>query len=313
MIKRKILVLLQTLCLGILFSVQVFSQTAENDKTVFFRVTAVNDKREVQKELKKENFKVKEGKTEKEISYFSDQEEPAGVTILLDVSDSMDLNRKQSAANTALKFIQGANEQNDYSIITFGKKIKKISDWGSTDDEIVKTLIEAGNTKEKNGATSFFDAVSVAIESFSGSKYEKRVLLILSDGVDNNSKIRFEKLEKQLKFSDVQVYSISITGLDDFGSPTGRQGQANLEGIASATGGISFYPQTRRELDDFLVILIQAIKFQYKIGFEGQKPFRKDDWRSFEIKAESDADEKGKKKKLKVFTKQGYYADQPNK
>ncbi|MGI8639702.1 MAG: VWA domain-containing protein, partial [Pyrinomonadaceae bacterium] len=207
--KNTISTLLQIFCVGLLASTFGFSQTNDSE-TVYLRVNVTDKRGRTVTDLKKESFKVREGKIEQEISYFSDREEPAGVAVLIDISDSVKLEISQAMAKVALKFVQLANNKNDYSLIAFGNEVYPLTDWGSTDEQIVKALNKVANLNLKYENTNVYDACSFALDKLEKSKFQKKILLIFSDGMDNGSGKGFGKVREKIKASDVLIYSIGF-------------------------------------------------------------------------------------------------------
>ena len=309
--RNTISILLQILCFAFLSSTLGFSQTNDSE-TIYLRVSATDKYGRIVTDLKKESFKVKEGKIEQEISYFSDLEEPAMVVILIDISASVELKTRQAAAKAALKFVQLANNKNDYLLVAFGNEVYPLTDWGSTDEQIVEALNKVASLKFDSENTGLYDACSFALEKLEKGKYQKKILLIFSDGMDTVSDKSFRKVREKIKTSDVLIFSISLVDRKDLGSMEAIQGQAFLDELTGITGGKGFYPQTQKELDEIMERISMLLQKQYVIGYKPKENPKKDRWRSVEVKAEGLA-ENGKKVSLKVFTRKGYYTERAQK
>lgn len=297
---KKISLPLSLLCLWFLSSTLVFSQTDGDSQTIYLRVNVTNKFGRNVTGLKKEHFKVTEGKTEQEISYFNDREEPASVAVLMDISGSVTANEIQAAAKTALRFVQTANSKNDYLLVAFGSEIYPLADWGSTDKQIVEALNQAANFKRNPQNTKFHDACWFALEKLEKSRFQKKVLLIVSDGEDTDSDRTSAKVKEKLKASDISVYSISFMNSDTVKS---FQGQAFLEELTEITGGKSFFPQTLFELNELVARIVALLESQYVIGYKPKATAEKDKWRSVEVKVENRA------MPLKVLVREGYNAE----
>jgi Ca-activated chloride channel family protein len=303
---KKISALAQILIVCFLASTPVFSQNTPDRETVYFRVTVVDKKGRTVNGLKKENFAVREGKAAQEISYFSDAEEPASVAVLFDISDSVDIKSRQIAAKTALKFLKLTNEENDYSLIAFGNAIYPLLDWGSTDDQVVDVLETLAKLKLKPESTSFYDACFFALDKFDQSRHRKKILLILSDGINNTSKKSFSRIEKRFKASDALVYAISMMSSVDVGTIDGMKAQNELEKIATLSGGKSFYPASEKEALTAVERIAATLKDQYLIGYLPKASAEKEDWREVEIKVIL---LQGGKVSLDALTRAGYYKE----
>lgn len=215
-------------------------------------------------------------------------------------------------AKAALKFMQIGNNKTDYLLVAFGDEVYPLTDWGSTDEQIIEALNKIAALKLNYQYTSFYDACSFSIEKLKKGRHQKQVLLIFSDGADNNSDKSFKRLREEIKVSDVLVYSISLINSRDSGLMEGMQGQSYLDELASVTGGKSFFPMYQKELDEIIERISMLLKNQYVIGYKPKENSKNDKWRPVEVKAEG-LTEKGKKISLNVFTREGYYSDRAQK
>lgn len=302
--KNQFTKLFQILSIGLLASMLVFSQVKPDPKIVLFRAS-VTDKANFVENLKKEQFTIKEDGTEQEISYFSHKDEPASVVILLDLSESITQTVLQLNVKSVAKFIDQSNFQNEYSIIGFGPEVSQLTDWkdkGSRINDVLNKII----TSNFNGNTRFYDAITLAFEKFKTGKHDKKVLLIFSDGQDNESKDESGDVRKALKRNDVVIYSIAILNGADTSTMTGMQGVAFLDEMAGISGGKSYYPITIVENSEVIELVVAAVRKQYVIGYVPKESKTKKDWRSVKIKA-STTDEKGKEKSLAVRARNGYF------
>jgi Ca-activated chloride channel homolog len=304
--RNKISQFLQILSIGLLASVLVFSQS----KMVSLRVSVVDKNGKSVGNLKQEHFSVKEDGKEQEISYFSDREEPASVVILMDISDSIEPEVRRANVKYALKFIDAGDAQNEYSVVGFHESVVEFAGWKASRDKLTEVIKATEKVKASRGETHFFDAVMFAFEKFKTSSYGKEVVLIFSDGSDNQSELSFKKVHRELKRNDVTVYAVSILGKDD-SSITTLQGQAFLEELAIFSGGAAYFPQTFPWLDAALENIVAAVKNQYVIGYVPKDARKDKDWHDVKIKvAAYGAD--NKKLSLTVRAREGYFAPEGN-
>jgi Ca-activated chloride channel family protein len=306
---KKVSVLIQIFCICLLASTIGFSQNTNSSKTVYFRVNVADKKGRFITSLTKENFKIEDEKVSQTITYFSSEEEPAAVEVLLDVSSSMSEEQKFAAANSALKFVQNAHVKNDYSVISFSDEIKVMADWGSSDKQIVDVLNKAVKLEIGEGQTSFNDALLFSLERIEKVENKNKILLVYSDGEENSSGEKFLKVKEKLKTTDVRVFSFGIT-IKHF-SPTNTyqiynfEGQRKLEELAELSGGMSFFSQSQKESLENAERLVQMIQTQYVIGFEPKLLSGNKDWHSVKIKVENTPI---KSRSLTVISRSGYYS-----
>ncbi len=311
---KKVFILIQILSVVFLASTLIFSQDANSSKTVYFRVNITDKKGRFITSLTKENFKVEDEKVSQSITYFSSEEEPAAVEVLIDVSSSMSEEQKFAVANSVLKFVQNAHTKNDYSIISFSDEIKLMADWGSSDKQIVDALNKIVKLEIGEGQTSFNDSLLFALEKLEKVESKNKILLVYSDGEENSSGEKFAKVKGKLKTADVRVFSFGIS-IKPF-SPTNTyqinnfEGQRKLEELAELSGGMSFFSQSQNQSLENSEKLVQMFQTQYVIGFEPKPLSGNKVLRSVKIKVENTSI---KSKSLTVITRPGYYLDKLNK
>jgi Ca-activated chloride channel homolog len=221
----------------LVFAISVFSQSKES--TV--RVSVNDNKSRSVKDLKKEDFILKENGVPQEIIQLkSGEDEPLSVLILMDVSGSISENIKQLNAKAALEFIQKSNIKNDYAISEFSDTLKESADWGSTDEQIVSSLKAIAKEKISIGNTSLYSAIFSSLQKFESAKYRQKVLLLFSDGRDNDTKKQIINNTKDiLRKSDIVFYGITVMDFD-LTYPI-ISGQSTISELSGITGGESYF------------------------------------------------------------------------
>ena len=90
--------------------------------------TVVNGKGQFVTGLAKENFAIFEDKVQQDIVYFSSEDVPVSVGILLDVSGSMK-GKLETAVRAAIMFMKGGNLDDEYSLVEFADRPTDIADF----------------------------------------------------------------------------------------------------------------------------------------------------------------------------------------
>src|ERR1044072_8952786 len=85
------------------------------------------------------------------------------------------------------RFLRMSNPANEYFVVTFTSKAQLAQDWTSDPQAILGTL---DSLKFKKLA-AMFDAMTLALDKVKTGRNSKHVLLLISDGSDNNSKEGF--------------------------------------------------------------------------------------------------------------------------
>ncbi len=249
--------------------------------------------------LNKYHFEIFEDKVRQEIEFFSDEDRPASVGIIFDLSGSM--NNKMSRAREAIKaFIDTCHNQDDFFLVGFNERaslLAEISDGRSVLDRLAMA--------EPRGQTALYDAAYLGVEKVKEGRHDKRALLIVSDGQDNASRYNYGELRKLLKEADVQVYCIGILEEGaDAGSVLDRQGQLILEELSRTTGGMAFFPSSYGELEDSVTRIALTLRHQYSIGYVPFNEQRDGKWRKIKVRVNAPRGLPS----LVVRAKEGYYA-----
>src|SRR5882724_2108670 len=150
----------------------------------------------------------------------------------------------QKARKALEKFVATSHPSDEYFLIAFNSRAQLLMD-RTRDGEAVLQKLTLVQPKYN---TALYDAVYLGVERVTRGTHQKRALLIISDGQDNNSRYNFKEVQRIMKETDVVAYAVGIEDKNDAG-PLGLQGQAFLDEITSVTGGKAFYPQSDVEMD----------------------------------------------------------------
>jgi len=249
--------------------------------------------------LNKEHFEIYEDKVRQQIEFFSDDDRPASVGVIFDLSGSM--SNKMSRAREALKaFIDTCHDQDDFFLVGFNERASLLAELSDG-----RSVLDKLSLAEPRGQTALYDAAYLGVEKVKEGRHDKRAILIVSDGQDNASRYNYGELRKLLKEADVQVYCIGI--LEEgagAGSALDRQGQLVLEELAHTTGGMAFFPASYAELEDSVMRIALTLRHQYSIGYVPFNEQRDGKWRKIKVRVNAP---KGLPS-LIVRAKEGYYA-----
>jgi Ca-activated chloride channel homolog len=244
--------------------------------------------------LEKENFTLSEDKVRQDISYFSAEDIPLSVGIILDVSGSMK-DKLKTAVEAAITFMKGGSPDDEYFLVEFADRPSGTTDFTN---DIAKIQSRFMFSKAK-GRTALFDAVYMGLSKLEQGNNAKRALLLITDGEDNRSRYTFSNVREFVKEKDVQMYAIGITS--GWSDASAEQGRALLRDLAAISGGNSFFPTSVYGLEDICRKIAAELKYQYVIGYRSTNTVKDGEWRRIKVTAELP------KNKLTVRAKQGYY------
>lgn len=288
------------------------SASTDASGSLKFPVTVTSEKGGFIVGLTKENFSVREGKQERAINYFSSSSElPASVAILIDASGSVKPRTLEFARYAAARFIRQSHEKNEYLIAEFSHIWRASSGWlrdpAAAIDALNSRPADAGKSQAKQkplGQTALYDACADALDGLVQRPNQRHVLLLLTDGQDNQSSISFQQLSKKVKASDVLIYAITM---NDTGDPNSLYvvAQAIMDELTSISGGHAYFPENNKELDVVTDRIAVELQHQYLIGFEPTNAAPAGKWNKVKIKL-TPPDESVKK--LYVRTREGYFS-----
>ncbi len=249
--------------------------------------------------LNKSTFTIFDNNVEQEISYFSDVDAPISIGILFDVSGSMNGDKIKKARKALERFILTSHPMDEYFLIAFNSKAQLLLDRTRDGEAVLEKL----TLIQPKANTALYDAVYLGIEKVTRGTHQKKAILIISDGQDNNSRYNFTEVRRMSKESDVNIYSVGIFDGAD-ASSTGLQGQGFLTELASVTGGQAFFPQTSVEMDEIFERISLELRNQYSIGYVPKNFTPDGKWRKVKVKVKPPRGFP----RLIVRSREGYYA-----
>ena len=269
-------------------------------------------------DLNKENFKVFDDGAQQEITDFSQPTDlPLRIGMVLDTSNSI-RERLKFEQDAAIDFIFNAlrRGKDQAFLMTFDDGAQIIKDFTGDTGEIRDTILK----QRAGGGTSLYDAVYSASDHLlknsplpPGPNTDvRRVLVVISDGDDNNSnRSRGESVEMAQR-AGVIIYTISTSTdwvtTEDEKDPSKRisrkyekgEGDKVMEQLALETGGRAFFPYRVDDLGQSFLDIGDELRHQYALAYSpaGRAP----DGKYHTIRIQTD------RKDVIVRARKGYYS-----
>lgn len=275
-----------------------FRLSVETDLVVLHATVSNQGGRPVT-DLQREHFRVYEDKVEQKLKIFKQEDIPVSVGLLVDNSGSMrDKRRGVNAA--ALKFVRSSNRQDEVFIVNFNDESYLDTDF--TDS--VKLLEEGLERIDSRGGTAFYDALHLALAHLTEkASWDKKVLLLITDGEDNASRITLEQLVRAIQRSNVMVYTVGLLGGET--SRSMRRAKRALENISKASGGTTYFPKSLEDVQVVANDIADDIRNQYVLAYTPTNAVLDGKFRKVEIKLQAPR----KYGRLNVRSRDGYYAE----
>src|ERR1051325_6467032 len=157
-------------------------------------------------DLKQDDFKVFENNVEQKIKVFKREDIPVSVGLVVDNSGSM-RDKRRGVNSAALKFVRSSNEKDEVFLVNFNEE--SFLDTDFTDSV---PLLEEGLEKiDARGGTALYDALDMSLQHITESaSLDKRVLILITDGEDDASKITLEQLIQNVEHANVMIYTVGL-------------------------------------------------------------------------------------------------------
>lgn len=215
--------------------------------------------------LEKGDFKVFDNGVEQEIALFErSTAQPLSVALLVDTSRSTERERRyefESIRRFLQALLREGNPEDEAALYSFNTEVTLQTNY--TRD--LKRLDRGLASLKSEGATAMFDSIFLAAEQMK-QRGGRHVLLIVSDGADTASRVKFEQALEALHDVDAVLYAVLVTPVR---GDAGRnlRGENALQTFATWTGGRMFMPALGATLDDAFSEILRDLRTQYLIGY----------------------------------------------
>ncbi len=325
--------------------------TFSTDVKVVMVFATVRDKQgQVVRNLTKDDFLLDEDGQPQTIRYFSQESDlPLTLGLLVDTSGST---RRvlPDERDASYRFLEQVlrEDKDQVFLIHFDFEVELLQDLTSSRAQLEKALNLLGTSdrpqmsrrnggqsypggggsypgggggggRRRGGGTSLYDAIFLASDELMKKQKGRKSLILLSDGVDNGSKLTLSECVESAQRADTLVYSIlfedpETNNFGGFGGPRmggrhggygGNRGAAMnrpdgkkvLERISRETGGRFFEVSKKQPIDKVFAAIEEDLRNQYSIGYTptGAAP----GYRHIHVAA--------KQKGVTVQAREGYY------
>ncbi len=266
---------------------------------VLFTVT--DKKNRMVLDLTKDDFRVVEDNKPQNIRFFSRETNlPLRIGVLIDTSNSI-RDRLHFEEEAAIDFLQETlRPGKDMAfVVAFDVEPQLLQDY--TDD--VDKLAQASRNLQAGGGTALYDAIFFACKQKllifpPPEPYLRRVLIVVSDGLDNQSEHSREEAIAMAQRAEVTIFAISTnrSGLTE-------RGDKVLRRMAEETGGRAFFPFEARDLEANFQEISRELRSQYSLAYVSTNDKTDGTFRTISVEP--------LEKNLRVRAKNGYFAPSP--
>jgi Ca-activated chloride channel homolog len=230
--------------------------------------------------LGKNDFEVLDGGRAQQIRFFSSEDAPLSVGLILDVSNSM--TKRISIEREALaEFFKYAHPKDEYFAIAVSDKPLVLADSTETVADIQAKLASV----EPGGYTALMDAIYLALNKIRSARYRRRVILIISDGGENDSRYKLKEIKDFVAESDVLIYAVRpCDALPLFRTIEEKLGNRILAGITESTGGRTISLADSDRVPAAAAAISMELRNQYVLGYSPAEGAHNGKWHTIKIR-----------------------------
>lgn len=245
--------------------------------------------------LVQEQFRVSEDGRRRPITVFQQEDTPVTVGMVVDHSRSM--GSKLPGVSAAVSaFAQSSNPGDEMFVVDFSDRVSVELPGGKPFTSNPRELAQAVSEVSARGMTALYDAVAEGLNHLQLGRWDKKALIIVSDGGDNASGRKYKDILELARRSQAVIYAIGLVGAAEEENP------GVLRRLCKDTGGLAFFPAEGQSVSDISTIIAHDLRQQYTLAFTPEKKsgdvYRK-------VHVEVTAPGLGR---LQVRTRAGYFA-----
>ncbi|MCC6860149.1 MAG: VWA domain-containing protein [Bryobacterales bacterium] len=268
--------------------------------------------------LEKDDFTVVEDGKAQTVKYFSRESDlPLTIGLLVDVSVSqanlIDIERR-----AASQFFSQVLRKKDLAfLMSFGEEAELLQDYTNSAALLERGLDKLRVSSSPSGmhpgpvptisrprGTVLFDAVYLAAREQLKNQVGRKALVLITDGVDQGSRVRLEEAIEAAHRADAIVYSIYYYDPSAYyghgGMTFGGVSDSDIKRMSEQTGGRLLKVSRKNTLEKVFEDIQQEMRSQYSIGYTSSNDRKDGGFRRLEVRTRN--------KDLKVQARKGYYA-----
>ena len=213
------------------------------------------------------------------IDNFSSETAPVTFGIVYDMHPTT-LEKDRVVIDSLREFKAKLPADDDVFVTAFNMKGTQVFDFIPTVDQLERHMTDPATRTVR----SLYDAVDFASNRIQSSRHQKRVLLIISDSADHQSRRSFTEVRARLMTLRTEVYAIIVEPNDRVGyvdlthdgqpryatsSDASMLDRAALSDLTTKTGGATFFsgPENAARLTHIYQKVAAEMRSHYTLGF----------------------------------------------
>jgi len=271
---------------------------------VLLDVTVVDQNNRPVMDLNRDQFDVLEDKVPQKIEFFSREQAPVSLVFVIDASGSM-RPKLDTVIKASVNLVKESKPGDEMAVIQFKDQPELLEEFTSDVNDVADALQGIIASRQ----TAMLDALYLSADySNKEGKNRKKAVILVTDGLDNNSYYKFDEVVSHLRETDVQIYFIGF--ISDLSSDHGLFNRSEkdkaenlLNKLAADTGGKAFYPRELADVHSIAQQISTDLRTQYSIGYYSTNNKRDGTFRSVKVGISG-----GGSRRLVARTRTGYTA-----
>ncbi|MEK6284741.1 MAG: VWA domain-containing protein [Acidobacteriota bacterium] len=270
---------------------------------VLLDVTVVDPSNKPVMDLKREDFAVSEDKLAQKIEFFSRDQVPVSLVFTIDTSGSM-RPKLDTVVKASTNLVKESRSGDEIAVIEFKDQPELLEEFSGDINDVIDTL----NGLVASRQTAMLDALYLGADyANKEGKNRRKAVLVVTDGLDNDSYYKFGEVVSHLREIDVQIYLIGfISDLDRdsglFKKSAKEKAETLLNKLAEETGGKAFFPRELSEVHAIAQQISTDLRTQYSIGYYPTNSKKDGSFRAVKVQVN------GGTRRLVARTRNGYTA-----
>ena len=261
------------------------------------------------RDLKSMDFELLVDDVRQQITYFSEDQLPLSVVLLLDVSGSV-VPFIEEIGVSARAALERLKPQDEVAVMAYAEDSKLVQGFTKDRQLVTEKIIDASRVNTVGRGTFFNDAIrsAVSVMEKAANPVSRRVILVVSDNISSEHGSD-KHLVVDLLESGIVVYGLVVRGkIGKFINMMTVGAMHGLDDYTQATGG-ELIGAKKNEVDARLAELINHLRARYSMGFK--PPETTLDGKLHQIKLKLSSSTLKRNGKLTVRTRTGYYFRRP--
>lgn len=244
-------------------------QFAARTELVEVYATVTDDRGRFVTDIGREEFTVLEDGVPQTIATFADGEQPVSIALAVDRSWSMANGPLDAAQRGGRELLRELGDQDRAMLVAIGSEVE-VPVALTADRQAVDAALQA---LDPWGSTALHDAVVTAFDAIEPAP-GRRALVLVSDGLERNSRRSTADVLARVRASDVLAYPLVVQ----------RKVPPVLDQLALTTGGRAQRVKDLADLPTVMRRIASELRHQYLIGYQPLRPTHPGEYRRIDVR-----------------------------